>query len=225
MRTTAFFILCFILGVMFFSPPGMAVTTAYVTDLGQVNLRSGPGTDYRVVSTLSSGFVVEVLANKGGWSNVRLVKEGGESIEGWILDKYLVDQPPWAAQAKTLNASLQEQLACIIEEKNQLTERETRLAQELKETGAKLQELQQEYESLKAGSSDYLKLKEEYTAARTALSQAQENVRALTEEIDDLKLSQRIRWFIAGALVLLCGWVIGVIMGRYQRKRRANFRM
>jgi len=225
MKKIAYLNLVFVLTIFLFTQPGLAVNTAYVTDLCQVNLRSGPGTSFRVVSTLSSGFVVEVLGKKEGWSNVRLVKEGGESVDGWIMDKYLVDQPPWAAQAKTLNASLKEQLACIVEEKNQLSERETRLAQELKDTTAKLQTVQQDYDSLKAGSSDYLKLKQEYTAAKTALAQAQDNVRTLTREIDNLKLSQRVRWFIAGALVLICGWVIGVFMGRYQRKRRSNFRM
>lgn len=225
MKKIVYVYLVFVLTIFLLAQTGLAVNTAYVTDLCHVNLRSGPGTDYRVVSTLSSGFVVEVVAKKNGWSNVRLVKEDGESIDAWLLDKYLVDQPPWAAQAKTMNSSLKEQLACIIEEKNQLSERETHLAQELRDTSAKLQTVQQDYESLKAGSSDYLKLKQEYTATKVALAQAQENVRTLTGEIDDLKISQRVRWFIAGALVLICGWVIGVIMGRYQRKRRSNFRM
>lgn len=225
MKKIVYVNLVLVLTIFLFAQTGLAVKTAYVTDLCQVNLRSGPGTDYRVVSALSSGFVVEIVGKKAGWSNVRLVKEGGEAIDGWILDKYLVDQPPWAAQAKTMNASLKEQLACIIEEKNQLSERETHLAQQLKDTTEKLQTVQQDYDTLKAGSSDYLKLKQEYTATKAALAEAQENVRTQASEIDDLKISQKVRWFIAGALVLICGWVIGVIMGRYQRKRRSNFRM
>jgi len=220
-------LLCLILSLTLslFIRPSLALNTAYVTDLCQVHLRSGPGTGFKVLAALSSGFIVEVLAQKDSWSNVRYVKEGGESTEGWILSKFLVDQPPWAAQAKTMNASLKEQLACIVEEKNQLSKRETELAKALQAANEKLQKLEADYDSLKTGSADYLKLKQLYDSTKTALAEAQENVRTLSQEIEDSKLSQRIKWFMAGALVLLCGWVIGVIMGRYQRKRRTHFRV
>ena len=202
-----------------------AATTAYVNDLCQVNLRSGPGTGYRVVATLSSGFIVEIIGQKDDWSNVRFVKEGGDATEGWILNRFLVDQPPWAAQAKTLSSTLKEQLAGVTEEKNELSQSKNELTQQLQTTTEKLQKLEAEYESFKTGAADYLKLKQEHDATKSALAQAQENVRTLSQEIDDMKLSQKIRWFIAGALVLICGWVIGVMMGRYQRKRRSHFQV
>lgn len=205
--------------------PTFAMNTAYVTDLSQVNLRSGPGVGYKALAAVSSGFIVEVLAQKDSWSQVRFVKEGGESVEGWILNKYLVDQPPWAAQAKTMNASLKEQLAGVMEEKNQLGKREAELAKALQVTNDKLQKLEADYQALKTGSAEYVKLKELYDSAKLALSEAQENVRTLSEQIEDSKLSQKIKWFVAGALVLLCGWLIGVVMGRYQRKPRAHFRI
>lgn len=200
-----------------------AATSAYVNDLCQVNLRSGPGTNYKVVSTLSSGFIVEVIEERGEWRHVRFVKESGKSTKGWILSRFLVDEPPWAAQAKTLNTSLKEKLASSVEEKDRLAEKGNELAEQLQTTTDKLNALQAEYDAFKTGAADYLKLKQEYDSTKTALTQAQEDVRGLSREIDNLKLSQRIKWFIAGALVLVLGWIIGVVMGRYQRKRRSHF--
>lgn len=225
MKKISYLNLIVICSLLCMALPISAATTAYVNDLCQVNLRSGPGTGYRVVATISSGFMVEIIGQKDDWSNVRFVKEGGDATEGWILNRFLVDQPPWAAQAKALGSSLQEQLAGAIEDKNKLSKRENELTQQLQTTTDKLEKLEAEYESFKTGAADYLKLKQEYDATKSALSQAQENVRTLSEEIDNLKLSQKIRWFIAGALVLICGWVIGVIMGRYQKKRRSHFQV
>jgi len=205
--------------------PIWAATTAYVNDLCQVNLRSGPGTGYRVVATLSSGSMVEITGQKDDWSNVRFVKEGGDATEGWMLNRFLVDQPSWAAQAKTLSSSLKEQLTSAMENNNKLSQRENDLTRQLQTTTDKLEKLEAEYESFKSGAADYSKLREEHDSTKSALAQAQENVRTLSQEIDDLKLSQKIRWFIAGALVLISGWVIGVIMGRYQKKRRSHFQV
>jgi SH3 domain protein len=208
-----------------FAQMALANKTVYVHDLCQVNMRSGPGTNYRVTATLLSGFAVEVLGQQSDWSKVRFMKEDDQAIEGWILNRFLADQPPWAAQAKSMTSSLKEQLACAVEEKDQLSQSESELTLQLQSASDKLKKLEAEYQSLQAGATDYLKLKEEYESAKIALVKAQDDVDTMARQIDNLKLSQKIRWFIAGAVVLICGWVIGVVMGRYQRKRRTNFRV
>jgi SH3 domain protein len=169
--------------------------------------------------------MVEITGQKDDWSDVRIVKEGEETTEGWILNKYLVDQPFWAAQAKTLSSTLKAQLTSALEDNNKLSQKQNELMQQLQTSTDKLEKLEAEYESFKTGAADYLSLKQEYDSTKSALAQAQENVRSLSEEMEDLKISQKIRWFIAGSLVLLSGWVIGVIMGRYQKKRRSHFQV
>jgi SH3 domain protein len=203
----------------------IAAKTAYIHDLCQVNMRSGPGTNFRVTATLTSGFVVEVLGQKNDWSKVSFLKEDDQAIEGWILNRFLVDEPPWAEQATSLTSSLKEQLACAVEEKDQLSQKESELTLQLQSASDKLQQLELDYQSLQAGATDYLKLKEEYESAKIALVKAQDDVDTMGREIENLKLSLKIRWFIAGAVVLICGWAIGIVMGRYQRKRRTNFRV
>jgi len=61
----------------------------------KANLRSGPGTKYKVVERLKKGDSLDVLEKKGDW--IRIRQKGGK--EGWI-HRLLINVPP----AKTLRA-------------------------------------------------------------------------------------------------------------------------
>jgi len=93
-------------------------------------------------------------------------------------------------------------------------------ARSLKQENAQLKEklarIQEEWEeTLRRKVGDYLKLKE-------ACETAQETVQTLTKENESLSSSQRNQWFGTGALVLLCGLMIGLLIGRQQKKRRST---
>ena len=60
----------------------------YYTTAG-VNMRSGPGKDYKRVTTVDYGTKVDVAAQQDGWSFVRL----GEKF-GWISSTYLSTSEP-----------------------------------------------------------------------------------------------------------------------------------
>jgi len=80
----------------------------------------------------------------------------------------------------------------------------------------KLARIEKEWEeTLKQKVGDYLKL-------RTGYETAQETVQTLTEENETLRSSQRNKWLAMGALVLLCGLMIGLVIGRQQKKRRSS---
>ena len=80
----------------------------------------------------------------------------------------------------------------------------------------KLARIETEWEeTLKEKVGDYLKL-------RTGHETAQETVQTLTEENETLRSSQRNKWFAMGALVLLCGLMIGLVIGRQQKKRQSS---
>ena len=203
--------------------PTWADNIAYVVDTCTVNLRSGPTTAYRVTATLSSGAQVNVLGQKNGWSQVEYTPANGKAQKGWILTRFLADHSPWEEQSKELNATLHEKLDPLTSTKTNLVQKQRQLTQQLQTTTDKLTKLQADYETLKAGASNYLQLKEQYQSTKSSLTTAQKKVASLTQELDRLKFTKRIQWFIAGALILLCGWLIGLTMGRYQKKRRSNF--
>lgn len=53
----------------------------------RVNMRTGPGTDYGVVTTLDSGTRAEVIeTDPSGWVKLRVVSSG---VEGWMAARLL----------------------------------------------------------------------------------------------------------------------------------------
>ncbi len=54
------------------------------TTTSDLNLRSGPGTNYLVLKVLSRGTSVNVLSTNGNWSNLEV---GG--LKGWVSNQYL----------------------------------------------------------------------------------------------------------------------------------------
>jgi SH3 domain protein len=193
---------------------------SYVNDAHEIAFRSGPGTQNRVMRMLAPGTGMEVLTTRNDWSKVRLSDGPEDSRVGWVLSKYLTTQSPDEMQAKGLemeNASLKEAIKGMEKEKADLAKRE-------KELLDKIAKVEASYEALKSGSANYLKFKEEFDQTKAALSSVQANNQALLQENENLKLSQNIKWFIVGAVVLCGGWWIGLVTGRLQRRRRPQYR-
>lgn len=69
--------------------------------------------------------------------------------------------------------------------------------------------------TLKQEADKYVKLK-------TVHASSQKTIQMLTKENENLRFSQRNRLFLSGALVLLCGLISGMIVGRQQKKRRLS---
>ena len=121
-----------------------------------------------------------------------------------------------AAELRAENEALKERLDELDKEKTGLSQRE-------KELSDKLTKLNVVYEELKGGSANYLKLKSEYDSAKASLTTAQENIQTMIQENENLKLSQRVQWFVAGALVLLFGWFMGWATGRRSKKKKGTY--
>jgi len=191
---------------------------AYVSDPKETSLRAGPGQNYKVVAAIPTGSPLEVLKS-AEWIQVRFAGPGGETKDGWVQNTAVAAFPPESSFIKQLqaeNAQINEKLTGLEKEKTDSIQREKDLAEKLKK-------VETAYESLKSGSTNYVKLKDEYDAAKATLVSAEENIQALIQENEDLKFSARIRWFIAGAIVLLFGWLLGWLTSRTQRKRRSQY--
>lgn len=65
-----------------FLPLTAIAETAHTTE--NVNLRTGPGTEYDRVATLAAGLRVEVLKCQTSWCRI-----AGQGIRGWVSAGYL----------------------------------------------------------------------------------------------------------------------------------------
>lgn len=196
----------------------------YVSDKLEVPLRNGPGTTYRIVDMLRSGQVVEVLSEKAGWSHVRLA-EGARGREGWILSRYLMNREPWDKQVKALeeeNARLRETASPMATELRELRTARDELATELNDKTDKLERLERDYEVLKTESSTFLELQKKFEMTQAELANTKNDLSERTKERELLRSSHSYKWFLSGALVLFTGLLVGLIMGRREKKRSSK---
>lgn len=196
----------------------------YVTDDLGITLRSGQGSSYRVLKTLSSGTSVEVLSDdeESGYSHVR----APDGTEGYALTRYLTGTTPSQVRVE----SLEQELAKLREDPNNLRD--------------KLTELQSEYQSLKLRYDslefENVQLSQRMEAIRDNAAntvallnerdEAIQRANRLSTELDELRVRNRElenhsdkKWFMAGAGVLVLGMLIGVILPRIGTRRRKGW--
>jgi SH3 domain protein len=199
-------------------PAAARAAKVYVSDPKETALRAGPGMNYKVLGMIPSGSGLEIL-KQPEWIQVRTSGPGAETKEGWVQNSAVAPLPPESSFIKELqseNAQINQKVSNLEREKADLIQKEKDLTERLKK-------VETAHESLKSGSANYLKLKEEYDTAKTAQASAEESTQALILENEDLKFSARVKWFIAGAFVLLFGWLLGWLTSRSQKKRRPYY--
>ncbi len=203
-----------------------AASKAFVTDTLRVTLRAGPSIKYKIVTMLSSGQSVEVIEEKDDWSRIRVTDGAANAEEGWVLTRFLITRAPWELQATAVveeNNDLKERLTATEKNLNEVISREKDLTSKLQTSTKALDGLRSEFEALKRGASGYLKLSAAHKVAKSKLESIQKEARELNAENKRLRSSQRNKWFATGALVLLCGLMIGLVFGRQQSKRRSTY--
>ena len=67
-----------------------AAESAWVKGEVLLNVRTGPGTEFRALGAITTGDAVQVLQQGDGWTRVRTEK----TDEGWIPSGFLQDAPP-----------------------------------------------------------------------------------------------------------------------------------
>jgi SH3 domain protein len=199
---------------------------AYVTDSLKITFRTGPSLENKIITNLSSGQPVEVLDLQGDWSQVRVLEDGESSKEGWVLSRYLITRQPWRMRADALdkeNAKLKENLTALEKKSSEAVHREQELSTRLQKTAMSLDKVEKEHESLKIRSADYLNLEAKYKAIKSKLETVQREFERITESYERLRSSQRNKWYITGAGVLLFSLIFGLVLGRKQRKPRSSY--
>jgi len=75
---------------------------AWVSGDLRLNLRSGPGNQYRILGSLKTGDSLQVLERTEKWTKIRT----GEGKDGWIPGGYLNPQPPPTIRLEKLEAEV-----------------------------------------------------------------------------------------------------------------------
>jgi len=206
--------------IMCFPANGLA-ESMYVTDLLKLTLRSGPSTEHKILSVVESGHQVEMLEPGEDWSLVRIAN----GKEGYVLTRYLIPEPTHNVrleQLQTKHKALMQQAATLLEENTRLRSESKKLKSTSDGNEKTLKKLRIDYDKLKAGSAEYIELKEKYKTVSGQLAEQTKRAVALDEDLRAIEINQYIKWFLAGSGVLLVGFLVG-FSARRQRRRPSLF--
>ncbi len=130
---------------------GIASGEQWVSGEVNLNLRTGPGSDYRIKGALKTGDSLEVLERQKRWTHVRV----SDGREGWVPAGFLSEEPPPLIRVEQLAADvsqLREQLEKATTEVTELSSRNESLMSRDGELTATNRHLDIENRDLKAGA-------------------------------------------------------------------------
>ncbi len=197
---------------------------AWVSDRFEITLRSGPSTSNAIQLMLGSGTEVEVLDRDAdsGYSRVRT----GGGTEGWVLTRYLMNEPAAREQLATLTrqltnetsrgSSLDSQLDAIRGEHDAATRQIAALERDKSA-------LEDELAEIRRTAANVLAINNQNKDLREQLAAEEIRVAALEQENRELSSQTTRYWFLSGALVLVVGMVLGLWLPRIRWQRRSRY--
>lgn len=210
------FALIFLVFTMF--PLGLqAQQTQYISDELQLDLRSGPGNQYRIQQMLAAGTQVQVLDSQEGWSQVRL--QGGQ--QGWVLTRMLSDSPSARSRLEAAEDAMQEALEeneALSTSLAQAEERIEGLDQALAQATSQRDQMGQELEQASQGLEYY----EDNQELRKQVIDLRRELQDMAQENERLRGRNDQQWFMVGGMVLGAGILFGLIIPRIRWRRQRS---
>jgi len=196
--------------------------TATATDLysvvsdSEVPVRDGQGTKHKILTLLQNEDTVTALEDAGAWIKIRTAT----GSEGWMLKQYLSSTPSIddAFTLPTKNDQTSEQPVPPVKS---IPSGE----QNIHTPQSEAQVPPKKTEPLPSKITNSLPteqiLNEPDTEANESAEELRNKLAAVTLENMELRKDERIKWFLAGGGVFICGWFIGLITCR-SRKRKTS---
>jgi SH3 domain protein len=201
-----------------------AAQTRYVSDRLEVTMRTGTSTQHAIVRMVPSGTRLQVLEadTATGYTRVRTA----EGLEGWILTRYLMEQPSAREQVASAEAraeTLTARVADLSAQVEVLTSERNALAGEHEGLGAEHEEARAELDRIKRVSASALEIDKVNRELRARVAAAEQTGDGLRAELAELKRNTQRNWFMAGAGVLFAGLLLGLLIPRLRMGRRSRW--
>ena len=203
-------------------PQSVAQETQYISDMVLVPVRSGPGTDYRIVNRgLPSGTALLVydLSDDGEWTEIET--RGG--TRGWIPTQYLQKEPPAGLLINDLRLELEQvrgERDRLVSQLNQSSTEVTEADETIVELNTTLESTQAELTEVKRVSAAALDL--DLMNQQLVAELESERSEADLLRLENLRLRERIanNQILDGALAVLLGVILAVVAPRLWPKKK-----
>ena len=203
-------------------PAIAAAETVYVSENFEITMRTGPGTDRKIISLVQSGKALEMIEKGEEWS---LVKAPNDK-EGWVLNRYLTTSQPSAMVLERVRQDYDVLSAKYddLNEKYQALQTQKKVADaDLSRNSQDLSELSQAYEDLKKESADFLKLKRQYEKTAADLEAEKNRSAELDTENMQMKRNRIIQWVWTGGGIMLLGFFLGLFSSSRRKPRSSLY--
>lgn len=204
------------------APQSVAQETQYISDMVLVPVRSGPGTDYRIVNRgLPSGTALLLydLSDDGEWTEIET--RGG--TRGWIPTQYLQKEPPAGLLINDLRLELEQvrgERDRLVSQLNQSSTEVTEADETIVELNTTLESTQAELTEVKRVSAAALDL--DLMNQQLVAELESERSEADLLRLENVRLRERIanNQILDGALAVLLGVILAVVAPRLWPKKK-----
>ena len=191
--------------------------TKYVTEDLTITLRTGPGTDRKIIAFPSAGDPLEVITPGDEYTEV--MTPNGK--QGYVLTRYLTSKEPPArvlARLEQQYKQISDKYEALKQKSSQLSGNNQDLSGDLAKTRKELEDLTVAHEALKAGSKHFLELKTKYAQAVKDAAEARSKADKAEKELQQLYSSQINTGLLYGGGLIVLGFVTGFIVKRPKRR-------
>ncbi len=196
----------------------------WITDSFEVTMRNGKGNRQTIVRMLRSGTKIEILESdpEAGYSRVRT----GSGAEGWVLDRYLLKRPPARVAMPDVEARLtasENKRKALAAELATISRDRDQSKRQFSNAETTSQGLQQELDNVRRLSANAIQLDSQNKSLRQSLVETQATIEKL--QADNKRLASRANreWFIIGALVIIVGMLMGLILPRIRWRKKSSW--
>lgn len=196
----------------------------WVSDQFEVMLRTGPSTSNAIERILPSGTALELVErdDDAGYARVRTAA----GTEGWVLTRYLMDEPSAREQLEALTSrltsvaaqgsSLTSQLDAVQGEYDSASRQISTLENEKRRLEGELAEI-------KRTAANVLAINNQNKELRDQLANAEIQAATLEQQNRELTGQTTRYWFMTGALVLVVGMILGIWLPRIRWQRKSRY--
>jgi SH3 domain protein len=207
------------ISLLMLSSLASAQSFVYITDQVDIPMRAEKTFDDNIVRSLPSGSKLAILqATEDGWTQVKF-----ESSTGWIISRYLSNNPPARVRLEKLRQTYNANKLLIAKLAKRKTELESEVqALKVKNTKLSIQtsKSKAEKEHIEQVYKDALKLEHANEKFITTNLQLKTEIQLLKNNNTATEESSSRNWFFTGSIVLFFGILIGFIFPNFVNRRR-----
>lgn len=200
--------------------PGMhnaRAQSAYVADVIEITLRTGPSNTHKILKMLTSDEPLEILEEQKDW----LLVQTGKGDQGWVRKQYISQEVPKSIQIQQLtrrNEQLETLSGGAAGKMDALDKENSALKEALANIQKEFQQLGERYAGLESDAANVLTLRKEYAETEAKLKNATAELERFSLENKELREATYLKWFLSGAGVVFITWSLGFVMGRSRQR-------